>query len=168
MLKYYTTCMYLAYISKLTTKHKHLETACIFSFQWRDSVVVQSYFYRRTENKNIYEKNFIELLNIGERNRQFLCKHAILQVGTTWSEPVHTLNDFSLVVRKKGSGNTASWKTKLSLEIEYIFLGHANQEFKLWWFRTHIWIFSLKSLQHIPFIVLVSLTTHLISSYYGE
>jgi len=100
--------MHLAYISKLITKHKRLETACIFSFQWRAAVVAQSYFHRRTENKNIYERNFIELRNIKEGNRQFLCKHAILQVGTTWPEPFHTLNDFSLVARKKDSGNTAS------------------------------------------------------------
>lgn len=130
--------------------------------------MAQSYFYRRSENKNIYERNFIELLNRGKGNRQFLCKHAILRVRTTWSKPIHTLNNFSLVVRKKDSSNIASWKRNLSLEIEYIFLGHTNPEFKLWLFRTHIWIFSSKSLQHIPFIVLVPLTTHLIPSYYVE
>lgn len=110
--------------------------------------MAQSHFYRRTENKNFYERNFIELLNIREGNRQFLCKHAIVQVGTTWSKSVHMLNDFSLVIRQKDSGNIPSWKTNLSLEIKYIFLGHAIQEFKLWSFRTHTWIFSWKSLQH--------------------
>lgn len=134
--KYYTTCKYLAYISKPATENKHLETVCIFSFQWRDSVVAQPCFYRRTQNKTIYEKNFIELLNIGEGNRKFLCKHTILQVKTNWSKPVHTLSSVWLLA-EKDSGNTVSWQTNC-LEIKCTFLRYADQEFKLRWFITRI------------------------------
>lgn len=104
--------------------------------------MAQPYFYRRTEKKNIYERNFIKLFHIEEGNRQFLFKHTILQFRTTWTKPIHTLNDFGLVVKKKDSGNAASWKTNLTLEIQYIYLGHTNQEFKLWWFKRYILIFS--------------------------
>lgn len=55
--------MYHVYILKLTSQYKHLESACVFSFQWKDSVVTQSYFYRKTENKNSYQT---EILNTGE------------------------------------------------------------------------------------------------------